>query len=254
MHPQVHPGPAHQDGIADPRRRQRPGQERHQGDHDCHGDGGVAGGKARPVCGLLAQHRVGHHLIRPGTVGNGLGHMRQRPGQAGGRGPGRYRQDTPVPGHDIDHGEHDHDHDAHRQEQMRQRRQHRRGGRRDLVENREQPVVPAERACLEQQRRNTEQRCSHARHQPSGPRPGNPGRPLGPPPRVKRDHGPDRQSGILRPPGWLIADVVRSPAGRHHPSQVTAFVAEWVPRMSSPGGYSIDRITPYRGMRQPLAR
>src|SRR6185312_13854391 len=70
VHPQVHPGPARQDGIPDPRRGERPGQERHERDRNRQGDGGVTGGKARAVRRLLAQYRVGRDLVGPGPVGN----------------------------------------------------------------------------------------------------------------------------------------------------------------------------------------
>jgi hypothetical protein len=157
VHPQVDPGPAHQDGIADPRRGQRPGQERHERDRDRQGDGGVAGGEARAVRGLLAQHRVGHDLVGPGAVGNELRRIVQQPCGAGGRDSGHHRQDASVSDQDVNDGQHDDGDDTRRPEQIRQRCQYRCDGRRDVVEQPEQALIPAGRARLEQDRRNTEQ-------------------------------------------------------------------------------------------------
>ncbi len=123
VHPQVHAGPARHDGVRDPRRGEQAGQERHERDGYRQGDGGVAGGKAGAVRRVLAQHRVGHHLVGPGAVGDGLGRVRQHPGGAGGYGCGGHRQDASVSGHDVDDGEQDDGDDACWQEQMRQRRQ-----------------------------------------------------------------------------------------------------------------------------------
>lgn len=211
VHPQVHPGPARQDGIPDPRRGERPGQERHERDRDRQRDGGVAGRKARAVRRLLAQHRVGHDLIGPGAVGDGLGHMPQQPGDAGGRGSGHNRQDATVSGQDVDDDQGDDGDDAPRQEQAGQRRQFR-GGRRNLVEQPEQALIPPERSGFEQDRRSTEQRCSQDRQKSGRPGPWDPGWPLRPPPRFKRCHRAGPRSGVFRPPHWLTADAVRKPA------------------------------------------
>ena len=135
VHPQVHPGPAHQDGVGDRHCGQRPDQERHERDDYRQGDGGVAGGKARAVRGLLAQHRIGHHFVGPRAVGNGLRYVRQHPCSADRDGSCGYRQDASISGHDVNDGEQDDGDDARRQEQMRQRRKYRGDGRRDLIEN-----------------------------------------------------------------------------------------------------------------------
>ena len=51
---------------------------------DRQGDGGVAGGKARAVRRLLAQHRACDCLVGPRAVGDSLRHVRQRPCGPGG--------------------------------------------------------------------------------------------------------------------------------------------------------------------------
>jgi hypothetical protein len=183
MHPQVHPGPAHQDGVADRYGGQRPDQERHERDDYRHGDGGVAGGKARAVRRLLAQHRVSHHLVGPGAVGNGLRHVRQHPCSAGRYRCGGYRQDASVSGHGVNDGEHDDSDDACRQEQMRQRRKYRGDSWRDLVEYPEQARIPAGRPRFDQQRRGAEEHYPETSQEPGGPCRRNPGRVVRPPPR-----------------------------------------------------------------------
>jgi hypothetical protein len=200
VHPQVHPRPARQDGISDPRRGERPGQERDERDRNRQGDGGVTGGKARAVRRLLAQYRFGHDLVGPGAVGHGLGHMRQQPGDAGRRGSGHDRQDAPVSGQDVDDDQGDDGDDARRQEQAGQRRQYRGGGRRNLVEQPEQALIPPECSGFEHDRRNTEQHCSQARQKSGRQGRRDPDWPLRPPPRFKRSHRAGPRSGVFRPP------------------------------------------------------
>jgi hypothetical protein len=107
--------------------RTAPGQSRPPGRRRC--------GWTESSCvrGLLTQHRVGDHLIGPGPIGNGLGHVRQPRCGPGGHGLGCDRQDAPGSGHDVDDGERGDGDDGRRQEQVRQRGQDRCGGRRDLV-------------------------------------------------------------------------------------------------------------------------
>ena len=121
-------------------------------------------------------------------------------------------QDAPVSGQGVDDDQGDDGDDGRRQEQTGQRRQYRGGGRRNLVEQPEQALIPPECSGFEQDRHNTEQRCSEARQKS-----GRPGRGI----RAGRFGHHHDSSDFIEPdpdracsgrPRWLTADAVRKPA------------------------------------------